>query len=667
MVIRALSLIFTFLFLNIQLFSQEGKLLVIGGGSESNSAETSWNYAAYNWAVDVSGNKKVAILHYSTPSSWLESFFADHCGAVQANSYIVNSSNANSAGFLETLSEYDVFFFRGGNQWEYYSDYKGTGFQELVIEKYNSGGVICGTSAGLAILSGVVFTAQNGTIYSDEAIININHPKNTLADDLFQFYPNLIFDSHFTDRGRMARLVGFMARYERDNQTTITGIGVDERTALAIDGDALATVYGMGTVQVIRKSPGNDFDNTPQISVNSLIKSSLVQGNTIDLNTMEITGLEEVSEITTHTENFTGSLFLSGGDDLSTTNIAMLEAFVNEGDKADPIIVLTGNHNNNVTNFANKLTELGAQNVDVFEAVYATVDNNDLAASIEQAKKIMLINHNSYQLSLFMAYGGNGQLLRDRITTIQPPMAFIGDNARFPAEIVVDNYLTANGVTQANLLFAEGLGVLQTSIIIPNVFKRASSGITNYWKSTNGSLTYAMMQKDTKNGIWLHEDNYIIIKKTGNEIIADVYGNTPVMVLKNPGTNKDFVTQTYNGLSHEIPQHLAGFEELLLSFIKPGESFLIAPYLDNTAINIIDNNALRVFPNPAGEIIHYDSTVNMKSYNLYSLNGQLLGSGVLGFNSGTIILPAAATKQGGLMIEFITTEQQSITRKVMVK
>lgn len=667
MVTRILSFLFVFFVLNIHSFSQEGKLLVIGGGAESNSTETSWNYAAYNWAVEASDNKKVAILHYSTPSTWLEDFFVDHCDAVQANSYVVNSSNANNSGLMETLSGYDVFFFRGGNQWEYYSDYKGTAFQELVIEKFNSGGVICGTSAGLAILSGVVFTAQNGTIYSDEAIINIEHPKNTLADDLFQFYPNLIFDSHYTDRGRMARLVGFMARYERDNQTAITGIGVDERTALAIDSDALATVYGMGTVHVLRKSPGNDFDDIPQISVNSLIKSSLVQGNTIDINTMAISGLEQESVIATNTENYTGPLFLSGGDDLSTTNIAMLEAFVNEGNKSDPIIVLTGNHNNLVTNFANKLTDLGASSVDVFEAVYANVDNNDLAAAIEQAKKIMLINHNSYQLSLFMTYGGNGQLLRDRINSIQPPIAFIGDNARFAGEIVVDNYSTPNGVSQANLLFAEGLDVLQTSIIIPNVFKRASSGITNYWKSTNGSLPFAMMQKDVKNGIWLHEDNYIIIRKTGNEVIADVYGSTPVMFLKNNGTKKDFVSQTYNGLTHEIPQHLAGFEALQLSFITSGESHLIAPYLDNTNINTIEDNALRVFPNPAGEIIHFESPVNMKSYNVYTLNGHLLGSGTLGFKTGTIKFPVAATKQAGFVIEFITTEQQRITRKVMVK
>lgn len=662
--LKVSSLFFIFLMITSLAQAEKGSLLVIGGGAESNSTETTWNYAAYNWAVDQSVNRKVAILHYSSGSSWLEDFFVNHCGAVAANSYIVNAQNADNEELMETISGYDVFFFRGGNQWQYYSAYKNSAFQDLVIDKYNNGGVLCGTSAGLAILSGVVFSAESGTIYSDEAILNINHPRNALADDLFAFYPGLIFDSHFTDRGRLARLVGFMARYERDTGVSIAGIGVDERTALAIDGQDMATVYGMGTVSVIRKQSGSDFADTPEVAIDSLLISTHIQGKSFDLETFESYGYEEESPVDIQQEGFPGTLFLSGGDGHSTTNTEMLEAFVDEGNSSEAVLVLTTNHDAAADGFAATLSDHGAGQVDVFEATYANIDNEDLAASIEAAGKILFTGNNSYQLGLFLTHGTNGELLLDKIAHTATTIAFIGDNARFAAGVVVDNYLTTSGVSQANLLFSEGLALLQTAIIIPNTFHRAGNGVTNYWKSTHGALPYAMIEKNKMNGIWLHEDNYITIRPAGNQLVAEVSGSTPVMHLTRQHTGSGFVSQTYNGTSNETPQLLAALQNAWLSFVKPGDSFILASFSDATNIREPAEGSFRVYPNPARGFVYYESDVAPSSYSVFTVDGNYIKSGKLQNDSGQLMLPENAGS-GHLMIHFYLPGNQRVTKKVI--
>ncbi len=60
-----------------------------------------------------------------------------------------------------------------------------------------NGGVIGGTSAGLHILSEVLFTAQNGTVYPEEALEDPFNQYMTLEDDFLNLMPGLIFDSHF--------------------------------------------------------------------------------------------------------------------------------------------------------------------------------------------------------------------------------------------------------------------------------------------------------------------------------------------------------------------------------------------------------------------------------------------------------------------------------------
>ncbi len=173
-------------------YAQPGRLLLVGGGAEKNGV-SSWSTPAYRWAGE---GKRVAIIGTSTGS--LAPYFMQQCGAAWAKEFAIAShDSADSQLTYDTLVTYDVIFFRGGDQYDYYDLYRDTKLQDAVEYLYSQGGTICGTSAGMSILSSIVYTAENGSAYPDECIEDPNNQYVTLANDFMDFVPGFVFDTHF--------------------------------------------------------------------------------------------------------------------------------------------------------------------------------------------------------------------------------------------------------------------------------------------------------------------------------------------------------------------------------------------------------------------------------------------------------------------------------------
>ena len=133
-----------------------------------------------------------------------------------------------------------VFCFAGGDQWTYLQEWMGTPMEEHINAAIARGVPVGGTSAGCDVQGQFIYTAENDSVESDEALENpfdkrvtlqefsfLNHSSNLLA--------NVIIDTHFMTRNRMGRLVAFVARLWNDGKQGAIGIGIDEQTAIAID------------------------------------------------------------------------------------------------------------------------------------------------------------------------------------------------------------------------------------------------------------------------------------------------------------------------------------------------------------------------------------------------------------------------------------------------
>ncbi len=154
---------------------------------------------------------------------------------------VISTSDLALVGKLVDRAE--VIFFAGGNQADYVA-WKDSELMKAVQRVYQRGGVIGGTSAGLAIMGAFVFDAVSagtanvttGTATLDPFEAAISFTRGMLN---IPFLKNLITDSHFRQRERFGRLAAFMARQFADAAiaapSLVTGLGVDEGTAVLLD------------------------------------------------------------------------------------------------------------------------------------------------------------------------------------------------------------------------------------------------------------------------------------------------------------------------------------------------------------------------------------------------------------------------------------------------
>ncbi len=130
-----------------------------------------------------------------------------------------------------------AFFFTGGDQLKITSELGGTMLADKIHEIYRQGGVIAGTSAGASVLSETMFISGHSDARKTSSL--------KLGAGL-GFIRDIIIDQHFAARGRIGRLLGAVAQNPK-----LLGVGIDENTAIIVEGENHFKVVGMGAVYVL--------------------------------------------------------------------------------------------------------------------------------------------------------------------------------------------------------------------------------------------------------------------------------------------------------------------------------------------------------------------------------------------------------------------------------
>lgn len=181
---------------------------------------------------------------------------------------------------LDLLAGTTALFFTGGDQLRITTRLGGSPLAERIEEIHRRGGLIAGTSAGASALGEMMLVGTPG-----DGIYKVG--------DAFQMVPGLglakdmIIDQHFSERGRIRRLLGAVAQNPR-----MLGVGIDEDTAIILEGAEYFEVIGSGAVYVV---DGHDLKYT-NIAEDSLGRAMsvfgvklhvLCQGDKFDLRTRQ--------------------------------------------------------------------------------------------------------------------------------------------------------------------------------------------------------------------------------------------------------------------------------------------------------------------------------------------------------------------------------------------
>ena len=150
-----------------------------------------------------------------------------------------NRRTANQASFLSPIQRANGVFIEGGRQPRLAKAYLGTKTQCELQKLLERGGVIVGTSAGATILGSFLVRNQGSPRYDPCVMVDPNYPTEG-----FGFVKNIAIDQHISKRGREDDLVAVVKSHPE-----LLGIGIDEDTAIHVEGDQF-TVIGIGKVYV---------------------------------------------------------------------------------------------------------------------------------------------------------------------------------------------------------------------------------------------------------------------------------------------------------------------------------------------------------------------------------------------------------------------------------
>jgi len=218
-----------------------GHLLVIGG------AEDKYNERRIlKKFLSLAGEEKAEVLIVPVASDFPE-FAADVYTQAFRNLGVTNPrvlratsrQDAFEANADELLDGVTGVFITGGDQMRLVSILGGTKFAaKLRGMVRETDMVLAGTSAGAAGMSTSMIVRGESTSHPHKSAVRLSPGLG--------FLKNIIIDQHFTERGRISRLITAVS-YNPYN----LGIGIDENTAIILNNNGIMEVFGAGSATIV--------------------------------------------------------------------------------------------------------------------------------------------------------------------------------------------------------------------------------------------------------------------------------------------------------------------------------------------------------------------------------------------------------------------------------
>ena len=465
------------------------------------------------------------------------------------------------------MIQYDVFFFKGGDQYKYYELYQNSKVSEAIENKFTEGGVIMGTSAGMAILSKVFYSAEQSSLYPDEALRDMNSKNITLKNDFLDVLDGIIVDTHFAERGRFPRLLAFMGHWKISTGENLVGIGVDDKTALCIDENLNAIAYGTGAVSIYQMNDFNTDENKPV--ADDIKVTHLLNEMEYDLEVMQIT-----SDYKTNTsayqdaEKLKNTLYLSGSDAISH-NEELLNLLI--ANTSGSIVLVSKNGSTLIQSYESYIQNNSDLHVISIETVLGEeCQGVSERNQIRKANTMIIVDFDQELFAEFFKDDQTGQLLLDKMKRSESQVAFIGSSSA-----LAGGYFCTNNVEDelnayyGALEYQAGLGLLATTLIMPNTFDPSTS---SYYENNTSAVLYGMISHKLGYGLYLNEQSYITITPLEGENVLTSSGKYSAILVKNNSQMGDLADQKVNNSGYL--RNVVGFDEMTYHLVS-GQKIVI--------------------------------------------------------------------------------------------
>jgi cyanophycinase len=219
-----------------------GTLLVVGGGGTPP--------VVHDLFFHLAGGAAARVLHIPSATGMFDEIedkrayyceFYDRNPASFAFLHTYDRAVAETRAFAAPLDQATGVWMGGGSQSRLAELFQGTEVVAGLHRLLARGGVVAGTSSGTAIVSDAMICCGYGY-------------EEIEFGPGFSLYPGAVVDPHFSGRRRQKRMGRAMLR-----RPDLVGIGIDEQTALVVQGGSAGVVgFGGGSVWFHFADPGTE-------------------------------------------------------------------------------------------------------------------------------------------------------------------------------------------------------------------------------------------------------------------------------------------------------------------------------------------------------------------------------------------------------------------------
>jgi cyanophycinase len=269
----------------------QGPVMPIGGAEETEPGGE-----ILERFIELAGGKKARIAIIPTASDdpqrsgeGYATLFRD-MGAKEADWLRVERrEDANAEPALELLRMATGIYITGGDQARLVELLVGTLVMECIRTRNADGVIVAGTSAGASILSALMMAGGTGIGGDSNGSAARKGMVNVVAG--FGLVQDIIIDQHFSQRGRLGRLLSVFA-----GTPGLIGIGLDEDTAVLIDREGTLEALGSNMVTVVDgRNTVSDYFHREQGEILTITGSSLhvlADGRRFDLDARQVIDMD---------------------------------------------------------------------------------------------------------------------------------------------------------------------------------------------------------------------------------------------------------------------------------------------------------------------------------------------------------------------------------------
>jgi cyanophycinase len=258
-------------------FSQpsQGKLFIIGGGSRPDAMvdriieESGIRQGGYGVILPMSSE-------YDSAAYWANEQFIVK-GILNIHGVNFRKNETLRADKLDSVRNAKLIYITGGDQNRFMDIVRGTEIEQAIHTAFSRGSLIGGTSAGAAVMSKVMITGNELRHPEYASTFRNIEPENIETREGLGLITTAIIDQHFVRRSRFNRLISAVIEFP-----ALTGIGIDEATAILVKGSDIEVV-GDSQVIVIQNPSRAKVIRNGKLGASGLVMSVYLPGDKFKL------------------------------------------------------------------------------------------------------------------------------------------------------------------------------------------------------------------------------------------------------------------------------------------------------------------------------------------------------------------------------------------------